>query len=176
MMFVDGENLAIRVKEVAAAQGLSLTAGARYRPDVFYWRDDVTARRARVNPGIDEMPLEGHAIRAFYYTTVPGGSEAITETEEALWRLGFTPRVFHRRRNRAAKGIDISLARDMLSNAFDDNYDVAVLVAGDADYVPLVEEVKRRGKIVFLWFFEQSGLSPELRRAADVFEGFERYL
>jgi len=40
----------------------------------------------------------------------------------------------------------------MLSNAIDNNYEVAVLVAGDADYVPLVEEVKRRGKMVILCF------------------------
>jgi uncharacterized protein (TIGR00288 family) len=121
------------------------------------------------------MPLEGHAVRAFYYTTVPGGSEVVRETMEALWSLGFTPRVFHRSKDKPAKGVDITLAIDMLSNAIDNNYDAAVLVAGDADYVPLVEEVKRRGKMVILWFFEGSGLSPELRRAADVFEAYERY-
>ena len=39
-----------------------------------------------------------------------------------------------------AKGVDIALTTDMLSNAFLGNYDVAVLVAGDGDYVPLVEQ------------------------------------
>ncbi len=175
MMFVDGENFAIRAKEAADAVGFNLTPGDRYRPDVFYWREDTTARRLRVNIGIDEMPLEGHAVRAFYYTTVPGGSEAVTETIDALWRLGFTPRVFHKSRDKRTKGVDITLAIDMLANAIDNNYDAAVLVAGDADYVPLVEEVKRRGKMVVLWFFERSGLSPELRRAADVFEAYEEY-
>ena len=48
----------------------------------------------------------------------------------------------------------------MLSHAFRDNYEVAVLVAGDGDYVPVVQEVQRLGKIVFVWFFENEGLNP----------------
>jgi len=48
----------------------------------------------------------------------------------------------------------------MLSHAFLNNYDVATLIAGDADYVPLVEEVKRLGKVVYVLFFVSNGLSP----------------
>lgn len=58
---------------------------------------------------------------------------------------------------------------DMLSHAFRGNYEAAVLIAGDADYVPLVEEVKRLGKNVYRSFFEFHGLSPELRRSVDSF-------
>jgi uncharacterized LabA/DUF88 family protein len=56
----------------------------------------------------------------------------------------------------------------MLTHAFMNNYDTAVLVAGDGDYVPLVEEVKRFGKRVVLHFF-QSGLSEDLKLACDAF-------
>ena len=42
-----------------------------------------------------------------------------------------------------AKGVDIALTKDLLSHAFLDNYDAVVLVAGDGDYVPVVEELKR---------------------------------
>ena len=51
--------------------------------------------------------------------------------------------------------MDIQLATDMLSNGFSDNYDIAILVAGDADYVPLIEEVQRLGKLVYVTFFRQ---------------------
>ena len=37
------------------------------------------------------------------------------------------------------------------------------------DYVPLVEEIQREGKVVYLSFFEAEGLSPRLRQAADYF-------
>ena len=53
----------------------------------------------------------------------------------------------------------------MLTHAFRDNYDAAVLIAGDEDYVPLVDAVSNLGKNVFLWFID-NGLSQELRRRA----------
>ena len=46
---------------------------------------------------------------------------------------------------------------------------MAVLIAGDGDYVPLVEAVKRMGLHVVVGFFERNGLNPELRIAADDF-------
>jgi uncharacterized LabA/DUF88 family protein len=48
------------------------------------------------------------------------------------------------------------------------HYDVAILVAGDADYVPLVRAVKNEGARVHVWFLS-SGISPELRRESDYF-------
>jgi uncharacterized LabA/DUF88 family protein len=72
-----------------------------------------------------------------------------------------------------AKAVDIMLTKDLLSNAFLDNYDIAVLVAGDGDYVPVVNEIKRQGKIVLILFFRDFGLNPKLRLAADAFISLE---
>jgi len=41
-------------------------------------------------------------------------------------------------------------------------------VAGDEDYVPLVNAVKNAGRRVFVWFVGD-GLSPALKRAADYY-------
>jgi uncharacterized protein (TIGR00288 family) len=67
-----------------------------------------------------------------------------------------------------SKQVDISLSVEMLSHAHYGNYDAAVLVAGDEDYIPLVEAVKAQGKQVFIWFVKD-GLSPALRRSADYY-------
>jgi uncharacterized LabA/DUF88 family protein len=56
----------------------------------------------------------------------------------------------------------------MLVNAFNQNFDIGFLIAGDEDYVGLVNEVKRYGPIVRGAFFEH-GLSEELRLACDSF-------
>lgn len=56
----------------------------------------------------------------------------------------------------------------MLSHAYRRNYDLAVLVAGDEDYVPLVEAATAEGARVVLWFL-RSGLSRKLERAVDHF-------
>jgi uncharacterized LabA/DUF88 family protein len=46
-----------------------------------------------------------------------------------------------------------------------------MLVAGDRDYVPLIEELKHHGKVVVVAFFTgtDSGLSTELAQASDLF-------
>ena len=46
------------------------------------------------------------------------------------------------------KGVDVRLAIDMLSKAQRQEYDVAVLVSGDSDFVDLVKLVKESGKHV----------------------------
>lgn len=45
----------------------------------------------------------------------------------------------------AEKGVDAALVTDLLSLAWQRAYDVAVLVTGDADYIPAVEYVQSQG-------------------------------
>jgi hypothetical protein len=59
--------------------------------------------------------------------------------------------------------------KEMLVNAFNQNFDVGYLIAGDEDYVGLVNEVKRYGPIAKGAFF-QHGLSEELYLTFDSFE------
>jgi len=40
-------------------------------------------------------------------------------------------------------------------------------MSGDNDYLPLIEELKRRGKLVYLAFHEDAEIDPRLVRAAD---------
>ena len=79
------------------------------------------------------------------------------------------------REGRGSKQVDISLAVEMLSHAHRGNYDAAVLVAGDGDYVPLVDAVAAAGRRVFLWFVKD-GLSAVLRRRVDHFYDLGRVL
>src|SRR5262249_47136516 len=167
MAFVDGENLTIRGQEFAKTKTMNLIEGTHYLPGVFLWIPDVAATWDMYN---DKVALETNAIRAYYYTSLVGDDQKLTATRDALWSLGFTPAVFKKtRQEQKAKGVDISLARDLLLHAVRDHYDIAVLIAGDGDYVPLVEEVKRLGKVVYIAFFAMNGLSLELSRASDSF-------
>ena len=81
--------------------------------------------------------------------------------------LGFHPELFWKEKGKRSKGVDLTLAKDLLSHAFWGNYDVAILLAGDGDYVPLVKEVKRMGKVVYSVFFQKPSMSPDLRLASD---------
>lgn len=66
------------------------------------------------------------------------------------------------------KGVDIQIASHMSVYAYDNAYDVAILVSGDGDFVPVVEEVKRFGKIVENAYFPQKPMSY-LSRSCDKF-------
>ena len=70
------------------------------------------------------------------------------------------------KRKARQKGVDTLIAVDMLVGAFSGLFDVAVLVAGDADFIPVVEEVRRRGAMVAVAGVSTS-VSGDLRRVAD---------
>lgn len=65
------------------------------------------------------------------------------------------------------KGVDIMLATDMLTHAYSDNYDTALLVAGDSDYVYALQAVKNAGKHVEITLFGSENTSVPLRKVAD---------
>ena len=78
-----------------------------------------------------------------------------------------------RGRPRRQKRVDGLIAVDMLEGAFNNLYQVALLVAADADFVPIVQAVRRRGVLVAV-AASDVGLSDELMRAADRFRGITR--
>jgi uncharacterized LabA/DUF88 family protein len=80
-----------------------------------------------------------------------------------------------RGRPRRQKGVDVLLAVDMLSASFHHLFDVAVLVAGDADFVPLVREVRRLGVAVVVAGIKGT-TARELRTAADRFVALDSEL
>jgi uncharacterized LabA/DUF88 family protein len=167
MLFVDGENLTIQAAEFAKLQNKQLVEGPHYKQAEFVWLPKKGALERIYRSAHD---LEMMAVRAHYYTSVCGDDVAVADVRQRLWSLGFTPLVIKKaKKQRKAKGVDIALTKDLLSHAFMGNYDVAVLIAGDADYVPVVEEVKRLGKRVIVSFFEGSSLGLELRLAGDEF-------
>jgi uncharacterized LabA/DUF88 family protein len=174
MMFVDGENLTIRAQELAKQKNFEFLDGPFYSKDSFIWPAPADGDRTFLWLMEYCQPV---SMRSYYYTTVQGSLERMDDVTQRIWNLKFHPEVFHKDKNRPnTKGVDITLTKDMLWHAFFDNYDWAVLVAGDGDYVPLVRDVKRMGKFVCVAFFERCGLSPKLRLEADRFIEFESLL
>jgi hypothetical protein len=154
-------------QEYAKHAGLDLVEGPYYRKDTFLWLKGLPGTTNLANP---MYPLQAHAVRGYYYTSLVGDPDKLRGVEATLKDLGFTPRVFSRLKGQSkAKGVDITLATDLLGHAFRDHFAAALLIAGDGDYVPLVEEVKRLGKLLYVGFLENHGLSAELKIVADDF-------
>lgn len=174
-LFVDGENLTKRGQQTLKAQGIQLHTGSDWLRDVFLWLPGLEAGYAFfAEHGHAFMgepfrgPVVSVATRAYYYTSTTSDEPGWTESRLALRAIGFEPRLFKRERGRS-KAVDVALTTDVLTLAAEGRYEVAVIFAGDGDYVPLVEAVKRMGRHVVVGFFESNGLSPELRIAADEF-------
>lgn len=54
----------------------------------------------------------------------------------------------------AQKGVDVELAIDVLDHAHENRYDVAILVTGDTDFVPLVRRVTSLNKHALIAHFD----------------------
>ncbi len=115
-------------------------------------------------------------FRTYYYnilqdpTQRPDGSR---EQQEFLDILSKTPHLEIRLGGTklaqgvsVEKGIDVMLATDILCFAWEDFYDVAVLVSGDSDFAYALQAVKNMGKHVEVAYFE-SGISRDLLNVAD---------
>jgi uncharacterized LabA/DUF88 family protein len=59
------------------------------------------------------------------------------------------------------------LTTDLLTHSFKRNYDVAILVAGDTDYVGAIQAVKNNGQNVEVALFGKESNSRTLRDVAD---------
>ena len=54
------------------------------------------------------------------------------------------------------KKVDINIAIDVVSLAYEDAYDTAVLVSGDGDFLPVVKKIKELKKVPEVWAFKYS--------------------
>jgi uncharacterized LabA/DUF88 family protein len=180
-LFVDGENFTRRGQDVLSEADLRPVKESAWRKDVFLWLPGVTATTPFISPSrfySPYSPKDGEpparvapaATRAYYYSSTTSDEPEWTDARLTMRGNGFEPRLFKRVRGRS-KAVDVALATDVLTLAGEGQYDVAVIFAGDGDYVPVVEAVKRLGRHVVVGFFAAKGhgLSDELRIAADDF-------
>lgn len=125
---------------------------------------------------VTKLVDERRLVRTYYYTALPGQEldpERYKRQQkflDALERKPYFTVVLGRLERRATgyveKGVDISLAVDMLDLAYNDVYDTAILLSGDGDFARAVEVVKRLGKHVEN-ASTRSCLSFHLRKTCD---------
>ena len=157
MVFVDGENLSIRFKNLA--KEIDLPPGTRYKEDLYVWSNQLN----------NACTKNFNVIRKYYYTSLKGDELKIDQTFRELKEMKIeAPRIFKKTKDNRSKQVDISLATDMLLHASRKNYDVALLVAGDEDYIPLVQAVQSEGCKVNCWFVKE-GISDKLIKACDFY-------
>jgi uncharacterized LabA/DUF88 family protein len=171
MIFADGENLVCRYQRMLK-DGLTLKISPTHIEDVLVWSPGFSLR---FSDTLHEI------FRAAYYTSSVGDDPKIKEIENKIKSLEFkkhrksslpnnlTPCVFKKAgRSDKAKGVDIQMTVDILNHVHRDNIDTVLLMSGDGDYLPVIEEVQRYGKQCYVSAFS-SGLNDKLKNVSDMF-------
>jgi uncharacterized LabA/DUF88 family protein len=115
-------------------------------------------------------------FRTYYYNILQSSSprvDGIREQQDFLNALRETPYLEVRLGSTklsqgvaVEKGVDVMLATDLLHFAWNNLYDVAVLVSGDSDYAYALQAVKNMGKHVEVAYFENN-ISKDLLDISD---------
>lgn len=168
MVFVDGENIVFNYQKLL--ENNLPKDSVKHMQDVYAWEEKTI-----MNPGLHNI------IRAKYYTYATGSDEKIDQIKNDIKSLSYQkpnesrlpnhlyPTVFKKSKKEAqSKGVDIQMTVDILSQIYRDNVDTVYLIAGDGDYLPIISEVIRMGKQIYLSAFS-SGLNPKLKHKVDQF-------
>jgi NYN domain len=157
--YIDGENTKGRIRDVFSKHDLSFPDWDKYDFrglfDTVFALEKISKLkfyRALPRPHVD-VPEESEALIRSYRSL---GGHLTRQKFEVI--RGGTLRADYRNPKDSKpkfreKGVDVSLAVDMVSDACDKVVEKCFLVASDSDYQPAVARVKARGnKVVYVGF------------------------
>jgi uncharacterized LabA/DUF88 family protein len=166
MVFIDGENLVFRYQDMAKER--KRNTNVKHHADAYIWHQHLSGT------------IPARVLRVGYYTSVVGDDlhvmgirRELAEIEAPRSRMSsiqICPFVFKRSsKSKKNKIVDVNLTIDVLRHTYQNDLDIVCLMAGDGDYLPLVKEVMRQGKQVYVFAFS-SGLTEALKSTADRFQ------
>jgi hypothetical protein len=165
-VFADGSNVLSRfVGYVGAQAGIPLEKELQLPSDPPLKYLELALEVVRMGTSY----VGGLTVRQYWFGSWTNPAKK-GEMENLLRRKNWEP-ILVQRREKGEKGVDVALVIEMLTHAYNRNMELATLVAGDEDFVQLVEEVKRYGARVGGSFFEGPGLglAPNLKLKLDTF-------
>jgi uncharacterized LabA/DUF88 family protein len=163
MIFIDGNNLYHSLKHVVGRTNLDFhkfsyrLVGERHLIRTYYYN-------APLNREDDD---EKHRMQQSFFDSldsVPYLTKRFGRLEKRVVRHNLPDGTFISTPTYVEKGVDTHIVIDMLTFAFKDTYDTAILVSGDEDFTIVVEKIKELGKHVEV---ANLGGSFLLRQAAD---------
>ena len=156
MVFIDGSNLYHSLKSFFNRTDLDI---GKFCQKLLNKRRLIRIYYYNARVGIREEP-ERHRDQQKFFT-------GITDIPYCELRLGRL--VYNNWPNSSPyeKGVDILLATDMITHSFKNNYNAAILVAGDNDFVGALQAVKDNGKNIEVALFGKERTSLQLRKTAD---------
>lgn len=163
MYFIDGEYLKLSFME------LNNSVNIDYKGLPFKLNNVFFGKRSSI---------QGEIVRVYYYDAQSEPEEEDYESQIQFFNKLDNVDFYETRRaslvrkgknkgKREQKGVDVLISVDMMSKAYEDHYDIAIVIMGDRDFLPLIKSVKDlTGKRVFGVLFE-GHYSQELMLAFD---------
>jgi len=121
-------------------------------------------------------PFHANLVRIYYYDGMVPSDDEDYRKQRRYFRKIRTKRQYTLRLGQAVrdgrgrlrqKGVDILLAIDALTKAYENHFDVAIFLTGDRDFLPIVRAVKDTGKKIF-GFYQKKTTPLDLRVEFDV--------
>ena len=99
-------------------------------------------------------PFRANLIRIYFYDAIVNKKHPNYEKDRDYFdridgQYAYTVRlgeVVESSKQRKQKGVDVLMAIDAITKAYRNQYDTAMFMVGDADFIPLIEAVKDAGK------------------------------
>lgn len=180
LIFVDGENIYLRYKELLNA-GRKPYGDTVVINDCFVWNNRILQQ--------DDL---WKVKRISYYTSVIGDDDLVRKTKEQISSVTYECHVDYeyadderriisshtgqivpfvrKKSNKSRKEsiCDIAIAVDVMRSCYRHHAPNIWVFSGDGDFIKLFEEVVHSGKTAYAAAFS-SGLHPDLRFAVDEF-------
>lgn len=172
MIFIDGENITQRYQQMLT-EGRTPLSDVVHVKDAFVWIDSITAE-----PHVHDL------IRCGYYTTHVGDEAELsrklakirylyTDAQHEVGSGYVVPYVFKKaKQSQKTASVDINITIDILRCTYINAVDDIWLLSGDGDYIPLIKEVMRQGKSMFVGAFS-SGLNKDISTVVDEFRNLD---
>lgn len=169
MIFADGENLVARYENMVK-NGARPKESVVYEPGSYVWHERISKF------------LLLDIVRVSYYTSIVGDTDKVLKIKKCISKIIYSfhdgahagraqivPCVFKKEsKNQKTRNVDINIIIDVMRASYLSDITNIFLLSGDGDYLPLIEEVMRHGKIVTVAAFS-SGLNSSIPNVVDEF-------
>lgn len=149
---------------IAYIDGYNLYNGLKAKGwDCYYWLDlrrlclnllqllrqqnfisgDYTLREVKYFTSKVKGNPERHKKQKVYLEALETHSKIYPKYGETRFHLELCDNCGHKKQTPEEKITDVYLSTEMVADAFNDEYDIALLVSGDIDQVPTIEVIKK---------------------------------
>ncbi|MGE5392237.1 MAG: NYN domain-containing protein [Candidatus Saccharibacteria bacterium] len=172
MIFVDGNNLFHSAPQIGKQKGLAdHSIRIEYRKLAFVFAQEVN----RLVPDYSVYPVVTHYVASIPANYDPRSEQSVEKQrgffawlralphyQVTLMEIDFRGHAVRRDEEDGEQfelkesKVDMEVAALMLEHCYHDDYDIAILVAGDADYGPALRRIIEKGKQVALFGIRNS--------------------